>query len=80
MCKYRLPCGWCDKRNCQCQISLSDLIKWTTDYHPLEVSPNPQYENCPTNPFDDGTDISNCILETPPATYSTTTSEEVEIN
>ena len=36
-CKYRLPCGWCDKKNCLCTYNPNVTITPLNDFHNKDI-------------------------------------------
>ena len=67
-CKYRLPCGWCDRKNEMCiykQVISKNNETLKEKYGLWDSDSNDPCEHCPNNPKNGGSGICNCIIGLP---------------
>ena len=70
-CKYRLPCGWCDRKNEMCiyeQVTSNNNKTFKEKYDLWDSDSNDPCEHCPNSPKNGGSGICNCILGLPKVT------------
>lgn len=78
-CKYKLPCGWCDRKNEMCiyeQETIANSQSILTNNETLkeryglwDSDSNDPCEHCPNNPKNGGSGVCNCIVGLPKVIY-----------